>query len=574
MDAAVQPESGPGEDEPRLNALLAAAERDRQTGRHTSGIESSQEALSLAERLRSPERRAQALYLLATHQFRLGENEASLSTNRLALAAFEELGDLNGMSHALNGMVMADHELGLQEEALERAAQSLEIAKQSGDPLTLAWAYNRAGLAHAAVGDILEGVNSMEFALGLARDVGDPEALFAAINNLVEDLNALVRSQLETGQSGEPALGRALQLGPEGLALARASGNNHRVATILLNLGRSQGLAGREQEALDALAESEEISERNGFRSLVLATRQARAEVAVARGQVRAAIERYQALVDDAERASDRLILLDAYRSLWRAHKQLGEYREALEHHERYYELERQQQTDAAQTRARVLASQLELDRARQEARRATLEAALERSRTRELEAQTVALREEQVRLTRRADQDVLTGLWNRRHVERELPKLVHEAGERQEPLSVAFVDADHFKSINDRFGHLAGDEVLRRIARLLRAKVRPSDVVARVGGEEFVILLPRASPDAAVALGQRLCAAVRQARWEDVLPGGGVTVSVGVATAAEEDEGAAGAGARRIVAQLLARADGALYAAKRAGRDRVEVAS
>ncbi|HLK44811.1 MAG TPA: diguanylate cyclase, partial [Acidimicrobiales bacterium] len=315
----------------------------------------------------------------------------------------------------------------------------------------------------------------------------------------------------------------------------------------------------------DALARAE------GYRPVTLEVRHVRARLELARGDVRGAIEQYEGLLSDAESAHDALVTLDAHLALSRAHKQLGEFREALEHFERYHELEHEQQSQLARTRARMLSTHLELDRAQLEARRATLEVELERSRARELEAQAVALRRETETLTRRADEDGLTGLWNRRHVEHELPRMMREAAVRREPISVAFVDADHFKSINDRFGHMVGDDVLRQLADVLRSHVRPTDVVARLGGEEFVVLLPGAAADDAVVLGQRLCDAVRGVDWSDTAPGSRPTVSVGVAVATpvpmtprELD---------REVAGLLERADGALYQAKRAGRDRVVLA-
>ena len=561
------------ESERRLEELLATAEQARRMGEHASGARQAREAATLAEELGRPALEAQAYALLATHQFRLGENEASLGTLHRALALYTGLEDPSGISHALNGMVMTYHELGLQDEALECAARSLEAAKQSGDPLTLAWAYNRAGMGHGAVGQLKEGISSLEFALGLAREAGDEEAVFAALNNLAEDLNAMARKLLEAGEreQARERVSRALELGREGLELARKSGNWHRVAVILLAYGESLSLAGEHAEALNAFEEVEDISKARGYRPLVLAARTLKARLEVDRGDVRRAISEFRTLLGEVEAARDGLLLLDVHLSLYLSYKQLGEYREALEHHERYTEIEREQKSQQAQTRARILSAQLELDRAQLEARRATLEAEIERSRTRELEAQAVALRRQTEALTRRADEDTLTGLWNRRYVEQELPRLMREAAARGEPVSVVFVDADHFKSINDRFGHLVGDQVLRALADVLRGHVRPTDVVARLGGEEFVVLLPGASAGAAVTLGQRLCDAVRETDWEPLTPAHVASVSVGVAATLPMPS--SGRELERQVATLLGRADEALYAAKRGGRDQVVLA-
>jgi diguanylate cyclase (GGDEF)-like protein len=149
---------------------------------------------------------------------------------------------------------------------------------------------------------------------------------------------------------------------------------------------------------------------------------------------------------------------------------------------------------------------------------------------------------------------------------------MMRDVAVRREPISVAFVDADHFKSINDQFGHMVGDDVLRHLADVLRSHVRPTDVVARLGGEEFVVLLPGAAADAAVVLGQRLCDAVRDANWSELAPGSAPTVSVGIAVVTPVPMTSRELEAE--VAALLERADGALYQAKRAGRDRVVLAA
>jgi diguanylate cyclase (GGDEF)-like protein len=542
-------------------------------GEHGVGRSEAREAVMLAEVQHSDGAQADALMLLATHEMRLGEMEASLAALHRALTLFTRAGDLKRISSALNGMVMAYYNLGLQEEALEHASRSLEAAKQSGDAYTLAWAYNRAGLGHAAVGNIAEGIVSLEFALSLAREIGDAETIFAALNNLIEDLNALGRQLLDEGADEEARerIERALELGPEAVAFARASDSTYEEAIILLTYGQTLAIAGRHDEALAVIVEGEELAERGGYRPLLVEARYKKARLELARGELAQAVEHYEGLLGETDPVRDALVLVEIHLDLWRAYKSLERYREALAHHEQFHELEREQQSQLAKTRARVLSNHLDLDRAQLEARRATLEAEIERSRTRELEAQALALREERELLSRRADQDGLTGLWNRRHVEAELPRLIREAAVRREPISVAFVDADHFKLINDRFGHLVGDDVLRRLSDVLSANVRPTDVVARLGGEEFVVLLPGAASAAASALGDRLCEAVRDTQWDAIADGATLTVSVGVAT--RPPRGLLAHDVDRDVAELLGRADEALYCAKRAGRDRVVLA-
>src|SRR6185369_7647854 len=100
---------------------------------------------------------------------------------------------------------------------------------------------------------------------------------------------------------------------------------------------------------------------------------------------------------------------------------------------------------------------------------------------------------------------DGLTGLHNRRYLERHLTALVQQATARQKPLSVLMLDIDHFKQINDTYGHAAGDEVLREFSRRVRKAVRGIDLACRLGGEEFVIAMPDTDGALAVLVGERI---------------------------------------------------------------------
>lgn len=175
------------------------------------------------------------------------------------------------------------------------------------------------------------------------------------------------------------------------------------------------------------------------------------------------------------------------------------------------------------------------------------------RSRTAELAARRRVrqLLDERDGVHRAALTDPLTGLGNRRA----LLELLEGA---PEALGAVFVDVDRFKDVNDSFGHETGDRVLVRVAEMLTAACRSSELVVRYGGDEFVVLVPE-DPAAAESIAYRVLEAVRATEWHQVAPGLEVTVSVGVETSAP-------------VASALASADAALYTAKRSGRDRVVV--
>jgi diguanylate cyclase (GGDEF)-like protein len=153
---------------------------------------------------------------------------------------------------------------------------------------------------------------------------------------------------------------------------------------------------------------------------------------------------------------------------------------------------------------------------------------------------------------------DSLTGLINRRGADQLLANLVAQARRHKRPLGVLLCDVDHFKRVNDNFGHAMGDDVLRAVATALRQTLRESDSAARFGGEEFVVLLPETDADGVAVVGEKIRRAIAALALPEV---GRCTISVG---------GAVMPHGRTLPAQLLARADEALYEAKAQGRDRV----
>ena len=162
--------------------------------------------------------------------------------------------------------------------------------------------------------------------------------------------------------------------------------------------------------------------------------------------------------------------------------------------------------------------------------------------------------------LLQQATHDPLTGVFNRRQLEDVLRKEVVRAERHARPLSVAMMDADHFKAINDTYGHQTGDEVLRAISDRCRKSLRSHDVFGRYGGEEFVIVFPETNLEEAGAVAERLRVAVAENPIQVGDNALGVTVSIGLAAYAPGQD----------VDKLFQRADSALYTAKQDGRNLV----
>lgn len=182
--------------------------------------------------------------------------------------------------------------------------------------------------------------------------------------------------------------------------------------------------------------------------------------------------------------------------------------------------------------------------------------------RTAELEREVAERQAAQAQLLELATTDSLTGLRNRRHFMATASQEFERARRYQTPLSLLMLDADHFKSINDRYGHPVGDEALKTLAEHGRRQLREIDLFARLGGEEFAILLPQTDFIAARAVAERLRQTIAEQSVATGQESFHFTVSIGVASLNAHT---------MDLHDLLRHADDALYQAKQHGRNRVE---
>jgi diguanylate cyclase (GGDEF)-like protein len=270
------------------------------------------------------------------------------------------------------------------------------------------------------------------------------------------------------------------------------------------------------------------------------------------RGDLDGALEEIQHGIAAAEGMGAKQVLIGLYEQGAAIAEQRGDLAVALDWFRSYHTMG-EEALEEAERRGQALMVRLDTERLLAEGR-------ADRERVSELARANESLIDRTSRLEQQALRDTLTGLPNRRRLDAQLLAAHTDAVTRGVPLFVAMLDVDHFKGINDRFSHVVGDAVLHRLGSLFRDHARSADLIARFGGEEFVVILAAASRTEAVGACERLRVLIETNDWSLITPGLAVTASLGVADVA----------AFADVATGVQRIDELLYAAKAAGRNRV----
>ncbi len=299
-------------------------------------------------------------------------------------------------------------------------------------------------------------------------------------------------------------------------------------------------------------------------------------------GEHQQALANYRVAQPLIERDGNERYLATLFQARSASEEALGNTTEALADYKRYSDLQTKLQGKMRFQQNRLLEYEYEIRRRDFENRRLRAEAASRLQQVKALESVRhwqrlaimlgallvallawLALRQWRKSRTLRtlAMTDPLTGIASRRAIEMLLDRALAQAASSKHPLTVLMLDLDHFKSINDRHGHVTGDRVLREAAAIWKQQLRGHDHLGRIGGEEFLILCPDASDDQARSVANRLLEATRAHRVSDIDSTIVLSVSIGIAQSTTEDS-------RET---LLARADAALYHAKHAGRNRAE---
>ena len=498
--------------------------------------------------------------LLAIELRRGGDAQASQDL-QLDIDARSERGYTdNDQFIAHNSRAITCKWLGRHDDALRHLYRALDAAQRTGWRGPVILALGNLGGLHQDLYNLEDARTLSEKALSAARAAGARQSVGAAAANLIityhaagldTDARAMAEFLLTHPEALVPG---AIDLYPLPLALGYLCGGEIEGAQAHLDKG-----------ALSTYADNGSVS--------MWAWLQAR--VSLARGDAAAARQVAESTITQnrARKPKDQPYdRLELYRAAADSCEMLGDLAAALAHTRRAQAL--YEELVGRSARARHLALQVSHDvdgarRERDQAVRSQQTAEDDRTRLTQLNQQLQAQMAEtemlQVRLREQALRDPLTGLHNRRYLFEAAPQLLELARRQGGTLCVVVLDLDHFKVLNDTWGHQAGDAVLQAFGKLLTQTLRRSDVICRHGGEEFVVVMPDIGTEGASTTLHRLLAAfalLQVMSRGKTLPGS--SFSAGLATFPRHGD---------TLDQLLSRADRALYMAKDAGRARIELA-
>lgn len=534
---------------------------------------------------------------------------AALATSRLALdepaAALEAAGAVRALCAQAAGTgpgrvgeaeteaclagLRAAFLLGDAAAALDWGGEALALAQRHGLPRLAARAHNDLAAVYGSRGLLDVAVKYLDAGIALLEAAGEAVAppLLNNLGNVYLDLGrhdealgCFARSRKSFLLEGD-RFGAAIARSNEGRCLARLARHDEATAALrealawfttldneryraatLAKLAEVRSGAG-DAEGAEALFSEALAGAAEGRDSFEPDIRASHGEFLIGAARFAEALAELESAAAAYRVAGNAVAATGTMRSAAAALAGLGRHAEAYGRLEAYVAERARDEAERSSQALALLVTQLELGLGETHevnvvARRAVVEA-------------NRRLREQATRLEALSSTDDLTGLRNRRYLRERLEEAV--AREDSDDVAVVLLDVDHFKAVNDAYSHVVGDEVLAQVAALLRGAFRSTDVLARWGGEEFMVLAPGSGKAAAAAAADRARRLVAGHDWAACAPGLRVTLSAGVAALSELGSGGPGdagdAAVAARVSELVKLVDRRLYAAKRAGRDR-----
>lgn len=508
----------------------------------------------------------------------------------------------------------AEEQLGNNQQAFSLYQQIVANPLATEDQVMYARALTLRGEQHAITGSYPEALQDLKQAYQLEQQLGN-QANLSYVSNSLANLYA------------DPAIAdykEAVAMYQQTLAYHKQQKNQQDEATALYNLGSTYESMGDLDQALYYLQQALVVEEQRAQPEDIAYTKRAMARVLTKTGKANEAIKllneailyyqksgniehlaycqlsraiSYMALQQWPAAEQDLMLAADYFRQNpnprfeARLYKEYASMAAAQQQWQKAFLLQQQQlerdsylQQQLLDNRTSALKTQLQTEKIQREKELLAQKNQLQQQQLQDAETlrrwqvtalifavllivTLLVLMQKQKKLSAQlrdlALLDELTRLPNRRHTVAMAEQLWQQSSQSGQPLAVLALDIDFFKKVNDSFGHQAGDLVLKRVGHCLRTGLRPQDKVGRVGGEEFLLLLPNTSSSQATEIAQRLCQLVADLNFDELAPAQQVTVSIGIA----------GRTSQQDLLALWHQADTALYQAKQQGRNRAVLA-
>jgi diguanylate cyclase (GGDEF)-like protein len=480
---------------------------------------------------------------LVQSAFRQTDYPTSLTYANLELYLKRRLGDKRGEAVALQGIGRGYGRVGLYQQALEHHFNALIILEKEG-LAEIGWALDDIAGIYIKVGQLDKALEYAQKSIDASAGNGDGALICSALRHI-----GIIQQRFGEFEAARGSFEEGLAVADEdGTALIRLS-----LGDMFLELNHYEASLENFQACLESLQEHP--------------SKHYRTQALIGLGSVRFELEDYPGAIryfEDAlgyaEQMKAAVETYQAHQGLSRAYRQLGQVERSLTHFEAYHHTRERVIQEASDVRTQLLMIQFDVERLQKDQeihRLRNVELARAYSELKSLNAQLERQAKEMEQLS---IVDGLTGLYNRRYLDAKLGYEFTRAARYRHPLAVIVCDIDDFKEVNDRFSHTGGDEVLKVLASIFKSNTRDTDIVARFGGEEFVIIFPNISKPQARQAGEKIRSIVVDYPWNELLRGLSVTISIGLAEKSEVADA-------RTLLQL---ADDRLYQAKRAGKNRV----